>query len=516
MQLRKKLNSKIDRVPIQVVLMILIVVAMVEFISVSVIIVHLLEKLDIDSADRVIQVFMAKIAIINLSMILLFVLIVMLVSKVFKKINNFAYYSCTTGLPNKNYMMNRLIHEIVEKEAFGALISLDMDDFKAVNDTLGHLAGDELLRQAGERFQNVMKEQDCVCHIGGDEFLFFLKSVKTKAETEQMAKVILDSFAEPFYIDENKVDYVSASMGIALLPEDGRDFQTLYNCSDDAMYMAKKRGKSGYIFYDKHMSLNLYEDTIKKKEIKEGIQNKEFKVFYQPKYSSKGQLIGAEALARWVKADGTILPPSEFIEFAEKNGLIVAITDLILDEVCADIYSWEGKREDDFVISINITSAHISDKKLIQKLIERIRFFNIATKHIEFEITESMVIEDFNKAQENIALLKACGIKVSMDDFGTGYSSLNYLKTLPIDIIKIDKSFIDSINHDQKDRILLQNIIHIAHGFKLIVIAEGVENEEQLNILQDMQCDMFQGYYFSRPVKKADFEDMFLSMNSPK
>lgn len=511
MQIRKKLNSKMDRLPIQAMLVILIVLAMIEFISVTVIIIHLLDKLNIDSSNRDIRIFITKIAGINISMILLFVLIVKLLSKLFKKVNNYAYYNGTTGLLNKNYMMNRLSHEVVGKKSYAALISLDIDDFKAVNDYLGHLAGDELLKQVGERFAKLMKKRDCVCHIGGDEFMFFLKSVKTREDTEKMAKAILDTFTEPFYIEENVVDYVSASLGITLLPEDGTDFQALYNYCDDAMLMAKKRGKSCYVFYDKNMSLHLYEDIIKKKEIKEGIAKREFKAFYQPKYSATGKLIGAEALARWVKEDGTVLPPSEFIDFAEKNGLILAITDLIVDEVCKDILSWEEKQIADFVISINITSAHISDKKLIRKLIERIQFFHIPTKYLEFEITESMVIEDFKKAQDNIALLKSCGIKISMDDFGTGYSSLNYLKALPIDIIKIDKSFIDSINHDQKDRMLLQNIIHIAHGFDLTVIAEGVENEEQLSILQDMKCDMFQGYYFSKPIQKNDFETIFLS-----
>ncbi len=493
------------------VLLILIIVAMVEFISVSVIILNLLKKLNINPDDKIIQLFMGKIAMINVSMILLFGLIVLLVSRVFKKINNYAFYNCTTGLPNKNYMMNNLISEITGNGEFAALISLDMDDFKAVNDTLGHLAGDELLRLTGERFQNILHTRDCVCHIGGDEFLFFIKSVKNKAETELVAKDILRIFAEPFYINGSKVDYVSASMGIAITPKDGTDFQTLYNCSDDAMYMAKKHGKSSYIFYDKKMSFHLYEDTIKKKEIKEGIKQKEFKVFYQPKYSGNGLLMGAEALARWVKADGTRLPPSEFIEFAEKNGLIIAITDLIVEEVCKDILSWIKKGKEGFVVSINITSEYITNRRLMKKLIDKIEDFRIPTKYIEFEITESMVIEDFNKAVENIILLKSYGIKVSMDDFGTGYSSLNYLKTLPIDIIKIDKSFIDSINQEEKDRVLLENIIQLAHGFQLTVIAEGVENKAQLEVLQKMECDMFQGYYFGKPVAKKDFERMFLT-----
>lgn len=508
MYIRKKFNLKLNRLPIQMVLLILIVVAMMEFVSVSVIIINVLKKLNINTDDK--QLFMVKIAFINVSMILLFALIVLLVSRVFKKINNYAFYSCTTGLPNKNYMMNNLINKITGKGEFAVLINLDMDDFKAVNDTLGHLAGDELLKQAGERFEKVIDKQDCVCHIGGDEFLFFIRSVKSKDETQQLAKKILGLFTEPFYINGSKVDYVSGSLGISLMPKDGEDFQTLYNCSDDAMYMAKKQGKNSYVFYDKNMSIHLYEDTIKKKEIKDGIKQKEFKVYYQPKYSKDGQLVGAEALARWQKADGIVLPPSEFIGFAEKNGLIIAITDLIVDEVCKDALTWLSIGRSDFVVSINITSEHITNQKSIQKLIEKIESFQVPTRYIEFEITESMVIEDFNKAVDNIALLKSFGIKVSMDDFGTGYSSLNYLKTLPIDIIKIDKSFIDSINHDEKDRVLLENIIHLAHGFQLAVIAEGIENEEQLKILQDMQCDMFQGYYFGKPVIKDDFDSMFL------
>jgi polar amino acid transport system substrate-binding protein len=407
-------------------------------------------------------------------------------------------------------MMSKLIYEIAGNGEFAALISLDMDDFKAVNDTLGHLAGDELLKLAGRRFRKVLHEQDCVCHIGGDEFLFFLKSVKNKEETEQLAKDILALFTEPFFINESKVDYVSASMGIALLPRDGVDFRTLYNCSDDAMYMSKRHGKSSYTFYDKNMSFHIYEDMVKKKEIKEGIKKKEFKVFYQPKYSKNGLLIGAEALARWVKADGTVIPPSEFIGFAEKNGLIVAITDLIVDEVCRDMHSFLEKAKSDFVISINITSEHIANKELILKLINRINHYQVPIKHLEFEITESMIIEDFHKAVGNITLLKSYGFKVSMDDFGTGYSSLNYLKSLPIDIIKIDKSFIDSISHDEKDKMLLNNIIQIAHGFQFTVIAEGIEDAQQLEVLKEMQCDMFQGYYFGKPVKKEDFERMFL------
>lgn len=503
------IKDSFNGILIQIMLFTSIIIAMVQFIIVSFIINNFLGELNIDKNEEIIKLFISKIMIINVSMVLLFIFIVLLVAEVFKKLHNYAFYSCTTGLPNKNYMINNLIGELSKSNEFSALISLDMDDFKAVNDTLGHLSGDELLKQAGKRFGKIIKQQDCVCHIGGDEFLFFIKSANNIVDVEKLIKEIINIFSNPFIINGSAVDYVTASVGIALIPEDGNDFQTLYNCADDAMYSAKKFGKNSYKFYDKSMSLHLYEESVKKKEIKEGIKNKEFKVFYQPKFSKDGVLIGAEALARWIKADGRILPPAEFIEIAEKNGMIVPLSELIIDEVCAKILCWEESGYESFTISINITSEHIMNEKLCKNMIKRIESLKVPPKYLEFEITESMIIKDFDIAVRNIKMIKGFGIKISMDDFGTGYSSLNYLKKLPIDIIKIDKSFIDTINKDEKDKILIENIINISHGFQFNVIAEGIETEEQYEMLKKMKCDMFQGYYFGKPVNDTNFERLF-------
>lgn len=321
----------------------------------------------------------------------------------------------------------------------------------------------------------------------------------------------MNIFAKPFIIDEEKVDYVTASMGIALISQSGSEFRTLYNNADDAMYSAKGFGKNSYRFYDKSMSLHLYEDSIKKKSINEGIKKKEFKVFYQAKITREGVLIGAEALVRWIKNDGNILPPSEFIDFAEKNGLIVSISENVIDEVCIQVLSWIKNGYSDFTISINITAEHLASEKLCKSIIERIKSFQVPPQYIEFEITESMVIKDFDVAVSNIKLIKDFGVKISMDDFGTGYSSLNHLKKLPIDIIKIDKSFIDTINEEEKDKILLENIISISHNFNYEVVAEGVENEQQYEILKNMNCDIFQGYYIGKPVDMNTFEKKFLA-----
>lgn len=508
MRFSRFIKDSIKKFSIQIVLLILISLAMLQFLAVSFISYNVLKEVGVKR--DIAELFFFKLITINVSMTILFVLIVFLVIKIYKKINNYAFYSCTTGLPNKNYVLNNLIGEITRINEFSALISLDMDNFKAVNDTLGHLAGDELLRQVGRRLKQVIKLEDCICHIGGDEFLFFIKSAKNEAEVEKLAYKIINVFTKAFVIDGKNVDYVTASIGIALIPKDGMDFQGLYNCADDAMYSVKNSGKNSYRFYNENMNLHIYEESIKKKKIKEGIENKEFKVYYQPKISKEGTLMGAEALVRWIKSDGNILLPSEFISFAEKNGLISAISNLVIDEVCNKLLLWIKEGYKDFTISINITAEHLTDEKNCKNIIERINSFHIPPQYIEFEITESMIIKDFDEALKNIQLIKDFGIKISMDDFGTGYSSLNYLRKLPIDIVKIDKSFIDAINEEKKDRVIIENIINICHSFKYAVVAEGVEDEEQFKTLKKMQCDIFQGYYFGKPVDENVFESRFL------
>jgi len=436
-----------------------------------------------------------------------------LVLSAFKKINYYAFYSGITGLPNKNFILNNLLDENSHIKEFSALLNLDMDNFKAVNDNLGHLMGDKLLKHAGVRFKNVLNIDDYVCHIGGDEFLFFIRYAKNNKDIEKIALKIIDSFKIPFNLDGRIVNYVSASIGIALIPDGGEDFQTIYNCADDAMYSAKKSGKNNYKFYNSSIKLNIYENAIKKKSIEEGIKNREFKVLYQPKISASGKLIGAEALVRWFKSDGTVESPSEFIDFSEKNGLISAISNIVIDEVCSKILNWVDKGYRDFSISINLTAEHLINDEMCKGILDKIKSYSIVPEYIEFEITESMIVKDFSAAIKNARRIKDFGIKISMDDFGTGYSSLNYLKNLPVDIIKLDKSFIDSIVYDEKDRILIKSIINISHSFGYVVVAEGVEQKEQYEILNSMNCDIFQGYYFGEPMEDEMFETKFLKFN---
>lgn len=453
------------------------------------------------------------LTIINILMICLFALIILIINKINRKMDYYAFYSCVTGLPNKNYVLNTLVSDIKKIDKYAVLVSVDLDNFKAVNDTLGHSAGDELLRLVGRRFKKVVGFQDCVCHIGGDEFLFLIKSVSDKYEAQAVVRKIQEVFKKPFLIGNNEVNYVTASVGVSSIPKDGREFEVLFNCADDAMYLSKKNGKGGYTFYDKDIVSDVYDKAIKKKSIQDGIKNGEFKVFYQPKISSDNKFVGAEALVRWIKDNNVIIPPSEFIEFAENEGLIKYIGEVVITEVCGKIRDWINKGYKNFRIAVNLSADQLINENSCNKVLDIIKTFNIPYEYIEFEVTESMIIKNLSEAIKNIKKFRDCGIKISLDDFGTGYSSLNYLRTLPIDSVKIDKSFIDNIGLNDDSNVMVDTIIKLSHYFKCETVAEGVEEKEQVDCLKDLNCDIFQGYYFGKPMDDVRFEKQFLKQN---
>lgn len=466
-----------------------------------------------DKNEIIKEITLRTIIAINFAMILLFSLMMLVVTKISKKMDYYAFHNCVTGLPNKNYVLNTLVKEISKINTYSILISLDMDNFKAVNDTLGHLAGDEFLKQAGKRFKKVMHIQDYICHIGGDEFLFLINSVNNKDEAEVMLREILNVFKAPFNIHGKNIDYVTASLGVAVIPKDGNNFETLYKRADDAMYESKRIGKHIYSFYKDYINVGIYEYTIKKKAIEEGIKKGEFKVFYQPKISKNGEVLGAEALVRWIKEDNKIIPPSEFIDFAEKEGLIKYIGESVIIEVCKNVSDWISKGYKDFKIAVNLSTEQLIDNKLCGNLLEIIKEFKVPFEYIEFEVTETTIAKNFDKAVNNINEIRSNGIKISLDDFGTGYSSLNYLKNMPIDTIKIDKSFIDDITSNEASMVMVNTIISLSHYFEYEVVAEGVEILEQIKCLKSLGCDIFQGYYYGKPMKDISFENEFLRYN---
>ncbi|OAA91091.1 putative bifunctional diguanylate cyclase/phosphodiesterase [Clostridium ljungdahlii] len=467
-----------------------------------------------DKNEIIKEITLRTIIAINFAMILLFSLMMFVVTKIIKKMDYYAFHNCVTDLPNKNYVLNTLVKEIPKINTYSILISLDMDNFKAVNDTLGHISGDEFLKQAGRRFKKVMHIQDYICHNGGDEFLFLIKSVKNKDEAEVMLRQILNVFKKPFNIYGKNVDYVTASLGVAVIPKDGNNFETLYKRADDAMYESKRIGKHVYSFYNDAINVGIYEDTIKKKAIEDGIKNGEFKVFYQPKISKNGEVLGAEALVRWIKEGNKIIPPSEFIDFAEREGLIKYIGESVIIEVCKNVSNWIDKGYKNFKVAVNLSTEQLIDSKLCDNLLKIIKRFKVPFEYIEFEVTETTIVKNFDEAVNNINKIRANGIKISLDDFGTGYSSLNYLKNMPIDIIKIDKSFVDDITSNEASVVMINTIISLSHYFGYEVVAEGVEEIEQIKYLKSLGCDIFQGYYYGKPMEDTNFENEFLKLHN--
>ncbi|WP_160691974.1 EAL domain-containing protein [Clostridium sp. C2-6-12] len=458
------------------------------------------------------KIIMHTIFIINFFMIGFFILMIYVVKKINQRAEYYALYSSITGLPNKNHVINTISKDIKElyRDKFAILMSLDIDNFKAVNDTLGHDFGDKLLKEVGKRFKRVIHTKDHVYHMGGDEFLFLINSVYNKNQAEIVVKKIQGVFKEPFHIEGKDIDYVTASIGITVINQDGEDFETLYNNADDAMYEAKKIGKNKYVFYEEQMYSDVYDKILKKKAIEEGIKNGEFIAFYQPKVSKEEKFLGAEALVRWIKAD-VIIPPLDFIEFAEEEGLIKDIGECVIIDVCKNISKWIKDGYKNFRIAINLSAEQIIDESICENAIKIIQEYKVPFEYIEFEVTESTIIRDFDIAIKSIKKIKSYGIKVSLDDFGTGYSSLNYLKKLQVDSVKIDKSFIDTLVFDDGTNVMVNTIIKMCHYFGYEVVAEGVETREQIECLKDLNCDIFQGYYFGKPMKEEEFKDKFLA-----
>lgn len=427
-------------------------------------------------------------------------------------IENLAYTSEVTGLYNRTYAMNKfpnLLKELEDANANAAFVFVDMDNFKAINETIGHLAGDKFLSKVSKQFKNLLKRNDYACHLGGDKFLFLLTDVKNKAEVEEFAKRILNIFKKPFSLNGQNIYYITASVGITMMQDYGYDMQTLFNYSDDAVYYAKINGKNKYVFYRHKMQSTIYEDTKLLNELKRALHSNEFKVFYQPKIKvDTKEIIGMEALVRWQKEDGTMVPPSQFINFAEEKGIILPIGEYVMKTSCLQNRKWIDKGLKPVRVAVNLSACQLADEKIFYKIKDILKETGLPPSYLEVEITETMIIENFETSIRILNKLKDLGIKISLDDFGTGYSSLSYLKQLPINSVKIDKSFIDNITLDLKERFVANSVINLVHGLGLTVVAEGVEKEEQFQLLKDLGCDEIQGYYFSKPVSLEEFEKM--------
>jgi len=415
-----------------------------------------------------------------------------------------AYHDLLTGLPNRSLFKDRLGQAMVYAKRHGqtmAILFLDMDHFKMVNDTHGHLVGDGLLQALAQRLRGCLREGDTLSRIGGDEFMLLLPHIRSRDNAAYIAQKIIASLKKPFTVEGHEL-FAGMSIGIAIYPEDGDNIETLIKHADIAMYHAKDHGRNDYKFFTQDLHKSFTGRLAIENEMRHALEKKEFEVFYQPQISVQSQRIrGMEALIRWNHPTRGLVSPNDFIPIAEESGLISPISEWVMDAACQQAKTWRDAALPPITMAINLSARQIEHPQFVDKFIHCLKKFMVDGQGIEIEITESTLMRDMDGAISKLRKLAELGVEISIDDFGTGYSSLSYLKKLPINTIKIDRSFI----HDLTDQIthgstIVAGIAAMAKGLKLKVVAEGVETQEQLDYLQTLGCDTYQGFFFSRAV----------------
>lgn len=429
-----------------------------------------------------------------------------------EKLSYLAFHDPLTGLANRTVLEERITHlaERAERqEEPAALLFIDLDRFKYLNDTFGHEAGDRLLVELGQRLKRSVRKSDTVARFGGDEFAILLENESDRELIMRKARQIIELLKEPFYVKQQSF-VIYGSVGIALFPENGRDAQTLLKHADTAMYQAKQT-QEHLRFYAPEMSEQTFKSLVLERELHEALRLEQLTVHYQPIFESNGvDLRAAEALVRWQHPDRGLLLPAEFIPFAEETGIISVIDEMVLEKVIADLRRWNLESRNRVVpISVNISGRHINEND-VTKLTEILNRSALARDYIGLELTETYLMQHAEETVRQLDRLKHAGVKLAMDDFGSGYSSLGYLKRFKIDTIKIDQILVHDIVEDQDDRSIAQAIIQMGHGLGLNIVAEGVETLEQLELLKTFGCDALQGFYFDRALPPERFEEKYL------
>ncbi len=424
-------------------------------------------------------------------------------------IYHMAYYDGLTSLPNRVLFQDRLKQAISASERhknMTAILFLDLDNFKRVNDTLGHFWGDELLKGVAERLMSVMRKSDSVARhscndlfarLGGDEFTVLLNVIKEAREASKAAQRIVELLSKPFMLDGSEI-FISSSIGIAIYPDDGTDVSTLLKNADAAMYHAKEHGKNNYQYYKQYMNAAAFDRLTLENDLRRAIEQDGLILYYQPQISTvNGAVIGLEALIRWQHPDKGIILPSDFIPLAEDTGLIIPISEWVLKTACRQIKAWQAEGHKIVPVSVNLSSRQFQQEDFITILSGILDESGIDPHNLILEITEGTIMQNTETVFDLLHELNEMGLLLTIDDFGTGYSSLSYLKKFPIHAIKIDRAFVSEINTNDDDAAIAMAIISMAHSLKLKVVAEGVETKDQLMMLCDQKCDAIQGYFFS-------------------
>lgn len=433
-----------------------------------------------------------------------------------EKNRKMAFTDYLTELPNRNAFtetLDKLLGKM-EKDENAAIMYIDLDNFKNINDSLGHSYGDELLIDVSHRLMEAVNENDYLARFGGDEFIILSKKVEDLGLYEEKIKKIQKVFSYPFVL-ALKEFFITISIGITFIPKDGKTTQSLIKNVDSAMYMAKGMGKNTYYYFEESINQTLMKKMELQSELRTAIESKEFEVYYQAQIDLESdRIVGFEALVRWNHPERGIIPPIDFIPIAEETGLIVTIGEWVFGEACRQLRKWEDQGYKDINMAVNLSVRQFKDIHLVEMIERIVGETKVDPKNLELEITESLILEDMEYSIEVIQQLKKLGIKFSLDDFGTGYSSMSYLKRLPVTNLKIDKSFLDTVMDDTSDQEIVSTIINLAQVLDLSVIAEGVESNAQAGFLKGANCDKAQGYLYSRPVPREKAEELLKKMSS--
>jgi diguanylate cyclase (GGDEF)-like protein/PAS domain S-box-containing protein len=412
-----------------------------------------------------------------------------------------ATHDSLTKLANRTWLMEYMQIGLIQAKRHSkqlAILFLDLDHFKYVNDSMGHSEGDELLKQVAKRLTDSVFAGDLVARLGGDEFVILLTDISL-ATVSKVAEKVLNLFNLPFFVAGHP-QRITTSMGICLYPEDGEDTQTLLRKADTAMYHAKSLGKNRYQFFTEAINQRLIWRVEMEKDLISALETEQFYLVYQPQVCTlKTRVVGVEALVRWNHPTRGFIPPNDFIPIAEETGLILKLGEWILQTACRQAKQWLDLGFD-LTVSVNLSARQLNQKDMLAVITETLRQTQLPAKNLMLELTESMMMTNIEAHILELQTLKALGVHVSIDDFGTGYSSLSYLKRLPIDELKIDKSFVDDLESGENDRNIVRSIIALGHNLHLKIVAEGVEHQTQLDFLRDNGCDVIQGYFYSKPL----------------
>jgi diguanylate cyclase (GGDEF)-like protein/PAS domain S-box-containing protein len=432
------------------------------------------------------------------------------------RIYHLAYYDNLTGLPNRDMFKeyaSRLLNAAQRDGTKAAVILMDLDRFKRINDSLGHNAGDELLKEVATRINNCVRQSDLIAKLhniddlpyslarpGGDEFMLLVRGLERTEGVANFVQRLLNEMSQPVFTKEHEI-YVSASIGIALFPSDGEQQDTLLSNADIALGHAKEAGGGCFRFYAKEMNQWANERINLEARLNRAIENDELQLYYQPQISLiNGQTVGFEALLRWQPEGGKLIPPNDFIPIAEETGLILDIGAWVLNRACQQLKSWQTQGYSLVPVAVNLSARQFTEQDLVKMIVTELNSADLSPELLELELTERVIMRDVEENRIKLQSLKDIGVKLSVDDFGTGYSSMNYLKRFPLDVLKIDRSFVKDLESDTNDEAIIRAIVALSKGLGLTTIAEGVETEQQRQLLRSIGCDLMQGYLVSRPV----------------